>query len=74
MKEIQRSNRRSGKSNWILTPDRFLTPTEVKKLSQVCDEDETVARRKGRQEPVRNAMVIDMALNTGLRVSERKFT
>jgi len=38
MKEIQREVRRKNATNWIVTPDRFLTPSEVEKLIVTCDD------------------------------------
>ena len=56
--------------NWILTPDKFLTEEEVQKLRKTCREAATAAKSKGVQAPVRDALIIEFALGTGLRVSE----
>ena len=56
--------------NWILTPDKFLTEEEIQKLRKTCREAATVAKSRGVQAPVRDALIIEFALGTGLRVSE----
>ena len=56
--------------NWILTPDKFLTPEETKQLRRTCQEAATIAKSRGNQAPVRDALIIDLALGSGLRVSE----
>jgi len=55
---------------WIITPDKYLTPEEVKQLRKTCHEAALLAKAKGVQAPVRDALIIELALNTGLRVSE----
>ena len=56
--------------NWILTPDKFLTKDETKQLRKTCDEAATIAKSKGVQAPVRDTLIIELALGSGLRVSE----
>ena len=56
--------------NWILTPDKFLIEEEIQKLRKTCREAATVAKSRGVQAPVRDALIIEFALGTGLRVSE----
>ena len=56
--------------NWILTPDKFLTKDETKLLRKTCYERATLAKSKGIQAPVRDALIIELALGSGLRVSE----
>ena len=55
---------------WIVTPDKFLTDEESKKLRRMCEEAAIIAKSKGNQMAVRNRLIIEMALGTGLRVSE----
>ena len=57
-------------SQWIVTPDKFLTDEESKKLRRMCEEASIIAKSKGNQLAVRNRLIIEMALGTGLRVSE----
>ena len=57
-------------SQWIVTPDKFLTDEESKKLRRMCEEAAIIAKSKGNQMAVRNRLIIEMALGTGLRVSE----
>ena len=57
-------------SQWIVTPDKFLTDEESKKLRRMCEEAAIIAKSKGNQLAVRNRFIIETALGTGLRVSE----
>ena len=56
--------------NWILTPDKFLTEEEVQKLRKACRDAADLARSKGQFNPIRAWMIIDLALQAGLRVGE----
>ncbi len=56
--------------NWVISPDKFLSTDEVKNLRKTCQEAALIARSKGVQAPVRDALIIELALGTGLRVSE----
>ena len=53
--------------NWIITPDK---QEETKQLRRTCQEATTIAKSKGIQAPVRDALIIELALGSGLRVSE----
>jgi len=57
-------------SQWIITPDKFLTDGETRILRKSCEEAAIIAKSKGNQLAVRNRLIIEMALGTGLRVSE----
>ena len=57
-------------SQWIVTPDKFLTEEESKRLRRYCEDVAIIAKSKGNQMAVRNRLIIEMALGTGLRVSE----
>ena len=56
--------------NWVLTPDKFLTEDEVQKLRRVSKDSSDLARSKGQFKPIRDWMIIDLALQSGLRVGE----
>jgi len=56
--------------NWIITPDKYLTQEETKHLRKTCHEAILLAKPRGIQAPVRDALIIELALGTGLRVSE----
>jgi len=56
--------------NWVLTPDKFLTEVEVQNLRKTCIDTADLARSKGKTNPVRGWMIIDLALQAGLRVGE----
>lgn len=57
-------------SNWIITPEKYLQEDEVNKLVQTCKDEAELARMKDNWIAIRDWMLIDMALNTGLRVAE----
>lgn len=57
-------------TDWIITHEKFLDDDEVKKLQESIEKDMLFAKRKGRQLAVRNYTIIELALGTGLRVSE----
>ncbi|NQU68856.1 MAG: phage integrase family protein [Candidatus Marinimicrobia bacterium] len=57
-------------SQWVITPDKYLSVDEVKQLRKTCYELALIAKSKGNQTPVRDATIIELALGTGLRVSE----
>jgi len=56
--------------NWIITPDKYLTQEETKQLRKTPQEAATIAKSKGIQAPVRDVLIIELALGSGLRVSE----
>ncbi len=55
---------------WTITPDKYLTADEVKQLRRTCYELALIAKAKGNHAPVRDSAIIELALGTGLRVSE----
>jgi integrase/recombinase XerD len=57
-------------STWIITPDKYLHPDEVKKLRASVHANALLAKSKGRQMDVRNMVVIELGISTGLRVGE----
>ena len=57
-------------SQWIITPDKFLSTQETRSLRSQASNQAILARTKGTQNPVRNHLIIELALGTGLRVSE----
>ena len=57
-------------SKWIISPEKFLNPDEIKKLRKYVAEQAIISKSKGRQIAVRNQLIIELALGTGLRVSE----
>ena len=42
-------------SKWIITPDKFLSEEEVKRLRKACEESSIIARSKGNQIAVRDS-------------------
>lgn len=57
-------------ANWIITPDKYLSDEEVNKLVRTCSNAAELAANKDQWIAVRDWMIIDLALNTGLRVQE----
>ncbi len=57
-------------SQWIITPEKYLNDEEVKTLRKVASDRAIIARSRGNQSAVRNRLIIELALGTGLRVSE----
>jgi integrase len=55
---------------WILTPDRFLSKEELGKLLRRADELRELGVSKNRQQPVRDWLIVRLALLSGLRASE----
>lgn len=56
--------------NWIITPEKYLSEAEVKRLTHICSDAAQLAKAKGNWIAVRDWMLIDLALHTGLRVAE----
>ncbi len=57
-------------STWIITPDKYLHEDQIIALRKVTEAAMLKAKSKGRQIAVRDYTVIEVALGTGLRVSE----
>ena len=57
-------------AQWIVSPEKFLSADEVRTLRKVLADAAALARAKGNQAPVRDQLIIELALGTGLRVSE----
>ncbi|MBT3635021.1 MAG: phage integrase family protein [Candidatus Marinimicrobia bacterium] len=57
-------------SQWIITPDKYLNCEEEKAIRKTALDLAIIARSRGNQIDVRNHLIIEVALGTGLRVSE----
>jgi site-specific recombinase XerD len=55
---------------WILTPDRFLSKEEIGKLLRRAEELRSLGVAKSRKQPVRDWLIIRLALLSGLRANE----
>jgi len=55
---------------WIITPDKYLSELEIKKLITTLNNASTLAKSKGIIAPVRDSAIIQFALGSGLRVAE----
>jgi site-specific recombinase XerD len=65
---------KKGKSRfvWALDDSKFLKLNEVRKLRRYGGEQRKDGLRSGKSTPVRGWFMIELGLNTGLRVSEMK--
>ena len=57
-------------TNWVITHEKLLDDQEVKQLQETIEKAMLYAKRKGRQLAVRDYTILELALGTGLRVSE----
>ena len=55
---------------WIITPDKYLSELEIKKLITTLNNASTLAKSKGNIAPVRDSAIIQFAIGSGLRVAE----
>lgn len=62
--------KRATKFNCVLEPSKFLTKEEAKKLLETARDRAEVVFAKRRKIPVRDYLIVDLALSTGLRVME----
>ena len=62
--------KRATKFNWVLEPSKFLTKEEAKKVLETARNRAEVVFAKRRKIPIRDYLIIDLALSTGLRVME----
>jgi len=56
--------------DWVLTPDRFLSKEEIGKLLKRAEELRSLGVAKSRKQPVRDWLIIRLALLSGLRAGE----
>ncbi len=57
-------------SQWIMSFEKLMSEDEVKALRKTLEAAVIIAKSKARQGPVRDQCIIELALGTGLRVSE----
>jgi len=62
--------KRATKFNWVLEPSKFLSKEEAKRLLETARDRAEVLSAKRRKTPIRDYLIIDLALSTGLRVME----
>ena len=55
---------------WVLTPDRFLSKEELGKLLKRAEELRSLGVAEHRKQPVRDWLIVRLALFSGLRASE----
>lgn len=61
---------RAANFNWVLEPWRFLSDEEARRLLETARTNAGLAVFKGRKTPMRDYLVVDIGLSTGLRVME----
>jgi site-specific recombinase XerD len=71
----KRARRPSGPVNpamrtWLVTPDKFLAPDQVATLRASVEASRNEGVREGEWMAIRNAVMVELLLGTGLRVSE----
>jgi site-specific recombinase XerD len=57
-------------SNWVVSPSKYLTPTEVAILRATVERDRVAGLTSKSKKAVRDAVLVELLLGTGLRVSE----
>jgi integrase len=57
-------------NEWVLTPDRFLSREELGKLLRRAEELRSLGVAKRHKQPVRDWLILRMAVLSGLRASE----
>ena len=57
-------------ATWVVSPEKFLAPDDVHRLRRILGDATTLARARGTQAAVRDQLILELALGTGLRVSE----
>jgi len=57
-------------NQWTLSPEKYLTPEQVKQFRKTCEDSAILSLSKGIQAPVRDWAILDTILSAGLRVSE----
>ena len=62
--------KRATKFNWVLEPSKFLSKEEAKRLLETVRDRAKVVSAKRRKTPIRDYLIVDLALSTGLRVME----
>ena len=70
--ELLQKNRTKGGFSWVLSEKKYLKLSEVNKLRKVCRETLYLALRPGKSVMGRNWFMIEIGLNTGLRVEEMR--
>jgi site-specific recombinase XerD len=55
---------------WSLAPDRYLSKDELGKLLKKAEELQSLGVSRNRKQPVRDWLIIQVAIYSGLRVSE----
>lgn len=59
-----------ARGSWLVTPDKFLAPAQVQQLRAHVEGARLRGSASGDRYAVRNAVIVEVLLGTGLRVSE----
>ena len=68
--ECEPNNERRQRRGWIIDENKCLEQIEIDRLRHTCTERRESGLRKGKFTPIRNWFMIELGLNTGLRVAE----
>lgn len=55
---------------WLITPERFLSKPELGRLLQKVEDGRTLGVSRGQAQPVRDWLIVRLAVLSGLRASE----
>jgi site-specific recombinase XerD len=67
---LRRAAGHAVRANWLVTPDKFLAPDEVAALRASLEANRQEGLSTGDRLAVRNSVMVEVLLGTGLRVSE----
>ena len=70
MKEERKGRRRTTTRRGGLPPDKYLSDTQLKRLSQYVKDMADLARQRGSQRAIIDELIVELLVNTGLRASE----
>lgn len=70
MKNELSGQKKKKRFSWSLNEDKYLKIYEVKRLRNACKKTRDWALKQGKTAAVRDWFMIELGLNTGLRVSE----
>lgn len=68
--ELSPPQKKTRKFAWVLDEKKYIKLLEVEKLRGACKKARDIAVRREKQPPIRNWFMVELGLNTGLRVEE----
>ena len=64
------SEKKQKSTRRVLTPDKYLTDVELKRLRQFVKDKADLARQRGSARAIIDELIVELFINTGLRASE----